>query len=211
MMLRRTLGLAAIAALVGAPLASPLAAQAFSYPAMQPATITQREYNFILADGGGNSTNIAFQWREGLGNPKMMFVLDAGVGDVGNETALFVGGGMGYQLATASNDMPFDVLFTGNAGLAFVSDFNFLRIPIGVSAGRRFPLDGGFAITPFVHPRLSWNRVSGGGGSANDTELEVDLGANFEFKPRMAVRLSLAMGDSDAVGISFAWTPSGLR
>ena len=207
MMLRRTLGLAALTLLSAAP----VAAQAFAYPAMQPARTTEREYNFILADAGGNTTSIAFQWREGLGNPKSMFVLDAGVADIGAQTALFLGGGGAYQIATSSSEMPFDILLTGNLGLAFSDGLTFLRIPLGASFGRRFPVDGGFAISPFVHPRIGYTRVSGGGGSASDSELEVDIGANFEFKPKMAIRLSLAMGDSDAVGISLAWTPQGLR
>lgn len=211
MMLRRSFGLVAALILVSAPLAAPLAAQAFGYPAMQPATITAREYNFVLADGGANTTVLAFQWREGLGNPKSMFVLDAGVADFGNETALFVGGGLGYQLARASSEMPFDILLTGSAGIGFADNVNYLRIPLGASLGRRFDVEGGFAIAPFVHPRLGYVRASGGGTSASDTDLEIDIGANFEFNPRMAVRLSLSMADSDAVGLSFVWTPQGLR
>ena len=206
MMNRRVLGL--IVATVFS--AAPLAAQAFSYPAMQPARITAREYNFALADGQG-TTSIVFQWREGLGNPKAMFVLDAGVSDFGNTTAIFLGGGGAYQIATSSADMPFDVLLTGGLGLAFAEDLTFLRIPIGASLGRRFPIDGGFTISPFVHPRIGYTRVSGGGAANSDSDLEVDIGADFEFKPKMAIRLALSMGDSDAVAIGFAWTPQGLR
>lgn len=205
MMNRRVLGLV-VASLFSA---APLAAQAFAYPAMQTARITAREYNFVLADANATTT-LAFQWREGLGNPKAMFVLDAGVADAGATTAIFLGGGGAYQLATSSNEMPFDVLLTGNLGLAFAEGVNFLTIPLGASIGRRFPLDGGFAISPFVHPRIVYVRL-GGDASGSDSDLEVDLGANFEFKPRMAIRLALSMGDSDAVGISFAWTPQGLR
>lgn len=207
MMNRRSLGL--LVAIMFS--AAPLAAQAFAYPAMQPARITAREYNFALADAGGSVTSIVFQWREGLGNPKAMFVLDAGVADFGNETALFLGGGGAYQLATSSSDMPFDVLLTGGLGLGFADGVTIMRIPLGASLGRRFPIDGGFAISPFVHPRIAYARASGGGGSASSSDLEVDLGANFEFKPKMSIRLALSMGDSDAVAIGFAWTPQGLR
>src|SRR5688572_14383889 len=98
MMNRRLLGLT-VASLLSA---APVAAQAFAYPAMQPARITAREYNFALADAGGSITSIIFQWREGLGNPKGQFVLDAGVADAGAETALFLGAGGAYQLATSS-------------------------------------------------------------------------------------------------------------
>jgi hypothetical protein len=205
---RRRLGLLVATMFFAAPLATPLAAQAFAYPAMQPARITAREYNFALGDAGGNLTSIIFQWREGLGNPKGMFVLDAGVADGGTETALFLGAGGGYQLATSSADMPFDVLLTGTFGLTFADGGTILHIPIGASLGRRFPIDGGFAISPFVHPRIAYTRASGGG---SNSDLDVDIGANFEFKPKMAIRLALSMGESDAVGLGFVWTPQGLR
>jgi hypothetical protein len=206
MMPRRTLG-AAVALLIGT--AGTLSAQAFAYPSFQTGRITQREYNFFLGDADGGTSSIGFQWREGLGNPKLQFTLDAGLGDAGPETAVFFGGGIGYQITRSSTDMPFDIVLVGSLGLTFAGGENVTRVPLGASLGRRFPLDGGFAISPYLAPRLAWTRFSA--VDASDTNLEVEFGGSFEFNPRMAIRLALVSSDADAVGISFAWTPRGMR
>jgi hypothetical protein len=210
-MMRRLLGLSALALASAAP----LAAQAYNYPAMQPSRIAEREYNFVLADGNGSGTALLLQWREGLGNPRLQFTLDAGFADpdaAGAETRIIIGGGLGYQLTQATADMPFDIVLAGGLGFTFGDNVTTLRIPFGASIGHRFPIEGGtLAITPFVHPRLSWNRVSFNGGSNSNTGLDVDIGGNLELNPQMAIRVAAALGDSDAIGISFAWTPRGLR
>ncbi len=210
-MLRR---IAALSALVLAA-AAPLQAQAYVYPALQPSRIAEREYNFALADmGDGFGTGLIFQWREGLGNPKLQFTLDAGFADPDAPNAdarLLIGGGLAYQLTSATTDMPFDIVLAGGLGLTTGDDVTTLRVPFGAAIGHRFPLEGDIAITPFVHPRLSWDRVSFNGNSNSDTNLNVDIGANFEFKPQMAIRVAAALGDDDAVALSFAWTPKGLR
>lgn len=212
-MLRRIAGLSAI--IIAA--AAPLQAQAYYYPALQPSRIAEREYNFALADiGNGGGTAIIFQWREGLGNPRMQFTMDVGFVDSdvnGADTRLVIGGGLAYQLTTSSTDMPFDVVLAGGLGLSTGDDVTILRIPFGAVVGHRFPLEGNFAITPYVHPRLSLDRISFPSpiDSESDTNLEVDIGANFEFTPQMAVRLGATLGDYDAVAFAFAWTPKGLR
>lgn len=211
-MLRRIAGLSALILAVSA---APVQAQAFVYPALQPSRIAEREYNFALADiGDGGGTGLIFQWREGLGNPKMQFTLDAGFVDPDNANAdarLVLGGGLAYQLASATSDMPFDIVLAGGLGFSTGDDITTIRVPFGAVFGHRFPLEGQVAITPFVHPRLSWDRISFNGFDDSDTNLNVDIGANFEFKPQMAVRVAAALGDDDAIAISFAWTPKGLR
>ena len=210
-MLRRLLG---ISALVLAA-ASTVDAQAYVYPALQPSRIAEREYTFALADiGNGGGTGLIFQWREGLGNPKLQFTLDAGFADPdapAADTRLVIGGGLAYQLTTATSDMPFDIVLAGGLGITTGDDITTMRIPFGAVIGHRFPVDGGFAITPFVHPRLSYDRFSTTGLSDSETNLNVDIGANFEFKPQMALRLAAVLGDDDAVALAFAWTPKGLR
>jgi hypothetical protein len=210
-MIRRLLGLTALSLAAAAP----LAAQAYNYPAMQTPRVSEREYNFVLGDGdGGTGTSLIFQWREGLGNPRWQFTFDGGFADpdgAGAETRIILGGGFGYQLTKATSDMPFDIVLAGGLGASFGDDVTLLRLPFGASIGHRFPLEGTLAITPFVHPRLSWNRISTTGFSDSDTGLDLDIGANFEINPQMAIRVSAGLGDSEAIGISFAWTPRGLR
>ena len=214
-MIRRILGLSALALVIAAP----LGAQAFYYPAFQPTRVAEREYNFALADiGNGGGTGLIFQWREGLGNPRAQFTLDAGFADpdaAGADMRLIMGGGFAYQMVRERQDQPFDMVFTAGVGGSFGDDVTLIRIPIGVAVGHRFPLEGNFAITPYVHPRLSIDRIPRDtpGGNVSDTELnlDIDIGASLEINSQMQVRLAALLGDGDAIGLSFVWTPRGLR
>ena len=209
-MIRRIVGLSALVLAATAP----LGAQAYVYPALQPSRIVAREYTFALADMGGGGTGLLFQWREGLGNPKLQLTVDAGFADPdapAADTRLILGGGLAYQLVTATADMPFDIVLGGGLGFTTGDNATTIRIPFGAAIGHRFPLEGTMAITPFVHPRLSYDRFSSGGTSGSATNLNIDIGANFEFKPQMAIRVAAALGDDDAIALAFAWSPKGLR
>jgi hypothetical protein len=124
---------------------------------------------------------------------------------------VIVGGSMHYQLTTATVDMPFDIVLGGGLGLTAFDDVRLFRIPIGVAVGHRFPLEGTFAISPYVHPRLSIDRTSNGNASNTESNLDIDVGAGFELNPRMQIRIAATLGETDAVGFAFAWLPRGLR
>lgn len=192
-----------------------LAAQSGPHPAFQPTRVAEREYNFALADFDGGSA-LLFQWREGLGNKRAQFTADLGLADgdgpADNDGALIIGGSFHYQLTNASSELPFDMVFGAGLGVTAGDNYSVFRIPIGVAIGHRFPLEGNFAITPYVHPRLSIDRLSvDGGGNDTDSNIDIDLGASFEINRQMQARLAVTFGDADAVGISFAWQPRGLR
>lgn len=207
----RKLTLALLAVLV---LPAAASAQAGTYPALQTPQIAEREYNFALADFDGG-TALLVQWREGLSNSRLQFTGDLGLADFADDAGIIIGGGFAFQMLRASGELPFDMALTGGLGITLVDNFNLLRIPFGVAIGHRFPLEGQMAISPFVHPRLSIDRASvdtpAGNASDTDTNIDIDIGGNFEFNPQMQVRLAATLGDRDAVGISFAWTPRGLR
>jgi hypothetical protein len=191
-----------------------LAAQAGFYPAFQPTRVAEREYNFGLTDWDGGSA-LLFQWREGLGNQRSQFTADLGLSDgdgpADDNGALIIGGSFHYQLMRASNELPFDMVFGAGLGLTAGNDYNVFRVPVGVAIGHRFPLEGKFAITPFVHPRVSFDRVKVGGFSDTDTNIDIDIGGSFEINEQMQVRLAATLGNGDAVGVSFVWLPRGLR
>jgi hypothetical protein len=195
--------------LLSAPLAS-ATAQVGPYPALQPTQVASREYNFALGDFDGG-TALVFQWREGMGNPRMQFTADLGLADGRGSSGLIIGGSLHYQLTRANADLPFDMVLGGGMGITAFDDGNFFRIPFGVAIGHRFPLEGEFAVSPFVHPRLSIDRTSGGGTSRSETNIDIDIGASFELNPRMQLRMAATLGNTDAVGLSFAWLPRGLR
>ena len=226
--------LTAAAAITAITASAPAAdAQAWNYPSFQQPTITPREFNFLVADGGKPAgTSLLVQWRQQAA-PRTQFSLDAGLADgdyFNDDTHLLIGGQIAQQLATASATMPLDLLFTGGINGAFGDPFTLLRIPVGVSLGHRFRLQDGMSIAPYAHPRISFDRC-GNCGPVGDSDsglgFDFDLGADFRFAPSMAVRFSAMVGgshffddrydglyynprgdnDGNAVGLSFAWTP----
>src|ERR1039457_1791476 len=86
--------------------ASPLAAQAYNYPALQTPRIVDREYNFAAASAGNAGTSLLFQWREGL-NEDWQFSLDGGLASPKSGTArVLVAGGLAWQWIRSTADMP---------------------------------------------------------------------------------------------------------
>jgi hypothetical protein len=217
---RRAIARAALA--VGFVVPATAGAQAWAYPSFQPPRVMNREFNFGVADAGDAGTSLIFQWREGL-SAQTQLSLDVGFADPDGKGngKLLLGGQFGYLFTQANAEMPLDFLGTAGVNFAFGDGANIVRIPFGVSIGHRFPLEDNFAITPYVHPRVSIDICSDcGGPDNNDSEtdlgIDFDLGANFEVTKQLSFRVSAlfggsdTFGDSDGFGISLAWTPPGL-
>ena len=199
--------------------AAPVAAQGWNYPSFHHPHIMSREFNFALADGGDAGTALLFQWREGFGVGTELD-LDVGFADPDDGDSRFIlGGGFARRLAAASAEMPLDLVLTAGVHAAF-GDPNVLRIPIGLSVGHRFPLEGTMAITPYVHPRVSIDFCSNCFGvdsdGDNDVAVNFDIGADLELSRQMSLRFSALFaggdlfGEEDGFGISLAWKPAAL-
>jgi hypothetical protein len=205
-------------ALLAAPAVA--GAQAYNYPALQMPVIAEREYNFAAASSGRAGTSLLFQWREAVG-PQLQVSLDAGLAAPdrkGLDTRLLLAGGVAYQLTRANADFPFDVAATGGVGFATAGDARVVRVPVGASVGHTFAFDGGVTLTPYVHPRLSFDSYDPKvGPSDSKLNVDVDLGANLALTNQVALRLAVLLGGADyngatnGVGFSVAWTPKGLK
>jgi hypothetical protein len=196
--------------------AAPAAAQGWNYPSFHHPHIMSREFNFALADGGDAGTALLFQWREGFGVGTELN-LDVGFADpdVG-DSRFILGGGLARRLAAATTEMPLDLVLTAGLYAAF-GDPNVIRLPVGLSVGHRFPLEGAMAITPFVHPRVSIDFCSNCFGNDDDNDLSVnfDIGADLELSRMLSLRFAalFAGGDifgDDGFGISLSWKPAAL-
>ena len=222
MHVRRSVLGAAFGAAVFAAASGTVQAQAANYPAFEVPRVETRAFNFAVADGDEAGTQLLFQWREGT-SPRMQLGLDAGFGDpdaAGADSYFFLGGNLGYQITSANASMPLDMMFVAGVNAAFSDPIDFYRIPLGVVAGRRFPLENRMAITPFAHPRLIIDHCSEicfGPDDKTDFGLGFDIGANFELNPQAALRLSLSLAngelfeDADAFGLGFVWHPAASR
>lgn len=204
--------IALLSALVGtAPVA--LCAQSGGSPSFQPPSITNRELNFGVTHFSGGVAAVLFQWREGISD-RLQFSLDAGLADAEARTSdnqIFVGGSLGWEIAKESPALPLAFLLTGGAYVGG-GNYSVLRIPVGVSVGHTFPIDGNLSITPYVHPRVAIEACKGCSGVAVD----FDVGASLQLSSILALRASGVFGSSnivghDGFGISLAWTPPGLR
>jgi hypothetical protein len=197
--------------------AAPVAAQGWNYPSFHHPHIMNREFNFALADGGDAGTALVFQWREGFGVGTELN-LDVGFADPDfGDSRFIVGGGFARRLTSATADMPLDVLLTAGLYAAF-GDPNIFRVPVGLSVGHRFPLEGVMAVTPYVHPRVSIDFCSDCFEGGDDTELSInfDLGVDLELSRQLSLRFAAlfaggdVFGDDDGFGISLAWKPAAL-
>jgi hypothetical protein len=217
-MVRRVLGRLVGLAAVIAP--ADAGAQAWAYPSFQPPRVMNREFNFGIADAGHAGTSLIFQWREGL-NPQTQLSLDVGFADPdgGGNSKFLLGGQFARLLNQANSDLPLDFLLTAGLNFAVGGGTDLFRIPVGVSIGHRFPLDEPFAITPYVHPRISFDDCTDcgkNGASRSDLGIDFDLGVNFEVTKQLSFRVSGLFGgsdqfsNSDGFGISLAWSPMGL-
>lgn len=197
-----------------APVAS-AEAQAWSYPSFQPPRLAVREFNFGVANASGAGTTLLFQWREETG-PRHQLSLDVGLADPDGPDAdveVFVGGQYAYQIARSGAEVPLDFVFTAGAYLAG-GEVTVFRFPVGISLGHRFPLEGGVAITPYLHPRISLD-LCNDCRDETDLALNFDVGVNVELTRTVALRASAVFAgdnnvDDDGFGVSLAWTPPSL-
>lgn len=141
-----------------------------------------------------------------------------GVHVVDGELALLAGGDVRGSLIRASDDFPLDVAGILGAGLGWMPqlDVTMLRLPVGVSAGRRAPVAGG-RVAFYVHPRLGLDArfspaarapVAGGDGASrfrrgDDLSLhgDVDLGLDVETAGGLRLRAAVTVGHNEAVAL----------
>jgi hypothetical protein len=207
------LSAAALYFAVAASSSSEAAAQSGGSPSFQPPSVTVRELNFGISRLEHGLASLIFQWREGV-TPRLQFGFDVGLSDgkgrsVDNQ--LVVGGSLGWELARESADVPLDFLLTGGVFLG-AGNYGVLRIPVGLSVGHTFLLDGNLSLTPYAHPRLAIESCKG----CSVLAVDFDVGGNLQLSRTLALRVSGVFGSSDAAGsdgfgISLAWTPPGLR
>jgi hypothetical protein len=201
-------------------LAAPAQAQAWAYPAFQQSHVVDREFNFAVATADNGGTSFLAQWREGVVPGKQQFSIDAGLATVSGDVIGFFGGTYAVQFISETAQQPLELLGALGANVAFGSGGTLFRVPVSVSLGHRFPLQGDLAITPYVHPDIALAVCSDcgarGRGDAN-VDIGIGFGVNFEVTHQVALRLdtsfgSSSFGSSDAtVGFGVAWSPMGLR
>jgi hypothetical protein len=123
-------------------------------------------------------------------------------------------------LVRASAGQPLDAVWTAGGGVAWLEGGVVVRVPVGVSVGHTFALEGDRRLTPFAHPRLELESLScrgrACGGSRGAVALAFDLGADAQVTPTMGLRVAVRFsgggvaGAGDRVALAMSWTPPGL-
>jgi hypothetical protein len=106
------------------------------------------------------------------------------------------------QVINYSESFPLDGAITLGFGANLGDGPDAYYLPIGISLGRRFAMQGSkTTFVPYAHPVLI-TRFGGG-----DTKLDaaLGLGVDLRFGEYWAVRVSGGLGDIDGVGIGLAY------
>ncbi len=202
----RTLAVLAVGALL--TLAAPVHAQAWHYPAMQPASQEPNEINVLIAGFGGDyGESFIGQYRWTMDKRTQLWA-DVGVSTPTGSTLFDIGIAGGVMLLAPTPERPIDLMATLGIYGAF-GDGSVWRIPIGINVGHTFILDNKHALKIFGFPRLSIDFCSSDCGT--NANLNFDAGASYDITSAMSGRAAFTFGavgagSSDAgFGISLAF------
>jgi hypothetical protein len=160
------------------------------------------EFGASLSDPGeGSDFAIEGFYRYGKGQHD--FSIRGGFEDVaGSNTRFLIGGDFRTQVVNYSESFPLDGALTLGLGGLFGEGDDVFLLPVGISLGRRFDVEGSSTtFVPYVHP----NMVPAFGGGTDDVLFTFGLGVDIRFGERWAVRASGGLGDIEGVGVSLAF------
>src|SRR5688500_11758244 len=160
------------------------------------------EFGGSLSDGGeGAEFAIEGFYRYGKGQHD--FSVRGGFADVqGSDTRFLIGGDFRTQVVNYSESFPLDGALTLGLGGLFGEGDDVFLLPVGLSLGRRFDVEGSSTTSvPYVHPNIS----PAFGGGDGDVLFALGLGVDIRFSDRWAVRASGGLGDIEGVGVSIAY------
>lgn len=202
--MRRSICRAVLAVVILAGGASVAAAQETGTPIFKAPyrAFDNHEFGASLSDAEGIDFALEGFYRYGRGPND--FSVRAGFADVegGGDAAFLIGGDFRTQVVSYSDAFPLDGSLTiGLGGILGEGDDRFL-IPVGVSLGRRFDVEGSnTTFVPYAHPVI----VPSFGGNDEDVDFALGLGVDIRFSESLAIRASGGLGDIEGVGISLAY------
>jgi hypothetical protein len=160
------------------------------------------EFGASLSDPG-EGVDFAFEGFYRFAQARNDFGLRAGIADAAGDDSIFLlGGDFRTQVVTYSESFPLDGAITLGLGGAFGEGDDVFLLPVGISLGRRFDVEGSSTtFTPYLHP----NVVPIFGGEDDGVDFTLGLGVDIRFGDRWSARASGGLGDIEGVGISVAY------
>lgn len=151
----------------------------------------------------GEGIDFALEGFYRYGKGQHDFSVRGGFADAaGDNTIFLIGGDFRTQVLSYSESFPLDGALTLGLGGLFGEGDDVVLLPIGLSLGRRFDVEGSSTtFVPYVHPNI----VPVFGGGNDDVEFTLGLGVDIRFSDRWAVRASGGLGDIEGVGVTLAY------
>lgn len=204
-MRRRFCGGLLVAAFVSLA-ASDLAAQETGTPMFKAPyrAFTSHEFGAAFSDPG-EGVSFALEGFYGYGRGTNDFGLRAGIADPEGpgDVRILLGGDFRTRVLSYSENFPLDGALTVGAGLNIGDGDDLIYLPVGITLGRRFELEGSkTTFTPYAHPTLV--PVLGASGGS-DVGFALGLGVDLRFGQNWAARVSGGVGDLEGVGIGLTY------
>ena len=160
------------------------------------------EFGASLSDPG-EGVDFAIEGFYRYGKGQHDFSIRGGFEDVdGSDTIFLIGGDFRTQVVNYSESFPLDGALTLGLGGLFGEGDDIFLLPVGISLGRRFDVEGSSTtFVPYVHPNI----VPAFGGGDDDVLFTLGLGVDIKFGENWALRASGGLGDIEGVGISLAF------
>jgi hypothetical protein len=199
--------LAALAVGALCAFAAPVSAQAWHYPAMQPASLEPKEINVMIAGFGGDYGESFIGQYRFTADKRTQVWFDVGLSTPTSTTLFDIGAAGGWMIMEPTAEKPIDLMVTAGV-YAAVGDGTLWRIPIGLNVGHTWILDNKHALKGFAFPRASIDFCSGCDTKVN---LNFDLGASYDITTAMSARAAFtfgAVGDGSSdtgFGVSLAF------
>jgi hypothetical protein len=159
------------------------------------------EFGGSLADPG-DLGDLSLEGFYRFGRGPHDFGVRAGVLDGPGDTGFLIGGDFRTRVLNYSESFPLDGALTLGLGGIFGDFDDIVLLPVGISLGRRFDVEGSATtFVPYVHPNI----VPIFGGEGDDVQFTLGLGVDIKFGEQWAVRASGGLGDIEGVGVTLAY------
>jgi len=165
---------------------------------------TNHEFGAAFSDPG-EGVSFALEGFYSYGRGNNDFGLRAGIADPEGEgdTRILLGGDFRTKVLSYSESFPLDGALTVGAGINIGDGDDLIYLPVGLSVGRRFELEGSkTTFTPYAHPVLV--PVLGASGGS-DVGFALGLGVDLRFSEQWAARVSGGVGDLEGVGLALTY------
>jgi hypothetical protein len=199
-MVKRTGAVVVAAAALG--LATPAGAQESGTPVFSAPYRAFSSHELGLSLSAPKGSDLGVEGFYSFASGRNDFGLRVGFLDREEGSDLCLGGRFRTRLLTHSEDFPLDGALTIGLGAVFQDGNTVVRVPIGVSLGRRIDSrSSGLSFVPYIQPVLVPTFSRG----QNELQLALGLGLDVRLTRRFDLRVAGSVGDIEGFSVSFAW------